>query len=179
MRGEGIQHSLPAQELGPQIPLATQGLRGSYLEAWFRVWIQDQCWPTTSSWVPGTHMLYLPLSQGKRLSSPHPETLTPPRTAPLHPTASSHPLTGHSAGRKAAGSSCRPPPARAQCWASGCLSHSPWGALACCPHRSRRSVQAGTPCSGGPWPLSLEQSGWTWLAAPPGTVLRVGVPSQC
>ena len=70
MRGEGIQHSLPAQELGPQIPLAKQGLRGSYLEAWFRVWIQDQCWPATSSWAPGTHMLYLPLSQGKRLSPP-------------------------------------------------------------------------------------------------------------
>ena len=27
--------------------------------------------------------------------------------------------------------------------------------------------------------LSLEQSGWTWLAAPPGTVLGVEAPSQC
>ena len=107
---------------------------------------------------------------------PHPETLTPPRTAPLHPTASSHPLTGHSAGRKAAGLSCRPPPARVQCWAAGCPSRSPWGAPACCPHRPRRSVQAGTPCSGGPWPLSLEQSGWTWLAAPPGLSWGWGFP---
>lgn len=37
-------------------------------------------------------------------------TLTPPPTAPRPPRASSRPPTGHSAGRRAAGRSCRPAP---------------------------------------------------------------------
>ena len=108
---------------------------------WFRAWVQAQCWRPLFLGTRHAHAVP-PLSLGARLSSPRPETLTPPRTAPHPPTASSRPLTGHSAGRRAAGLSCQPPPAPARCWAAGCLSRSPWGAPACCPHCPRHSVWA-------------------------------------
>lgn len=73
-----------------------------------------QCWRPLFLGTRHPHAVP-PLSRGAHLSSARPETLTPPRTAPHPPTASSRPLTGHSAGRRAAGSSCRPPPAPARC----------------------------------------------------------------
>lgn len=104
--------------------------------------------------IPNTGDPSLPLKAEPHLA------LTQPQRAPRRLRASPRPLTGHSVGHRATGLSCLPAPGRVRCWGADYQSRSPWAESAClrCPrHCHRHPGRAGSLCSAGPWPLSLDR----------------------